>query len=182
MNRHTIVMFYVYVCVSGCTHVADRYSISVDNVTTLRSLKGQSVNIGPFSSAATIDPTHVQCAGVQISPPDGLSYTEYARQALLDELRMAELFSANAEVTLTGTLNLVDVSSPAFVTSGEWNLGLSLQSSNGKSLTVNEHYTYKTNFIETACEVSARTLTPAMQNLIGKLIHSAEFPGLLESR
>ena len=89
---------------------------------------------------------------------------------------MANIFSANANIILTGHLNKIDFSS----TSGYWIISLTLKSSNGNSLTVKERYNYTTSFYgETACNQTAQAFMPAVQDLIGKIIHHPQFTRLI---
>ena len=161
---------------SGCsTYATNRYSISVDNVTALRNLGGKTVNVGAFTATIT-GQKEIMCRGVgPIKTPDGEPFSEFVRKALIDELVMANVFSSTAPVVLTGNLNNIDFSS----TSGTWNLSLTANSSNGKSMTVTENYSYTSSFYgETACNQTAQALMPAVQNLIGKLVRSPEFADL----
>jgi hypothetical protein len=111
-----------------------------------------------------------------IKTPDGEPFCEYIRKALVDELRMANVFSTNAPVTLTGNLDQIDFSS----NSGTWEIALTVRCSNGKSMTVSENYSYTTSFYgETACNQTAQALMPAVQNLVGKVVRSPEFAALV---
>jgi hypothetical protein len=63
---------------------------------------------------------------------------------------------------------------------GGWDLGLTLKSSNGRSLAVAEHYVFTSSwFGETACNQTAQAMMPAVQNLIGKAVKSPQFRGLV---
>lgn len=166
------------VMISGCsTYSANRYSISTDNVVALRSLNGKTVNIGSFTGTRDANRSEIMCRGVgPIKTPDSEAFPEYVRKALLDELRIANAHSSSAPVTLTGNLDSIDFSS----NSGSWNLALTVKSSNGKSLSLNESYKFTSSFYgETACNQTAQALMPAVQNLVGKLVRSPEFPSLL---
>ncbi len=164
--------------VSGCsTYSANRYSISTDNVIALRGLNGQTVNVGSFSGTGDANKSEIMCRGVgPIKTPDSEAFPEYVRKALLDELRIANVHSSSAPVTLTGNLDSIDFSS----NSGNWSLALTVKSTNGKSLSLAESYKYTSSFYgETACNQTAQALMPAVQNLVGKLVRSPEFPSLL---
>ena len=90
---------------------------------------------------------------------------------------MAGVFTADAPVQLTGQLNSIDFSS----VSGAWNLGLTVSSSNGHSLSVAEKYAYTSSYFgETACNQTAQALMPAVQDLIAKVVHAPDFPSLLK--
>ncbi len=116
------------------------------------------------------------CRGVgPIKTPDGEPFSEFVRKAFLDELKIASVYSASAPITLTGNLDSIDFSSA----SGGWNLALTVKSSNGKSLSVNESYAFTSSFYgETACNQTAQAFMPAVQNLVGKVVRSQEFLAL----
>ena len=161
---------------SGCsTYSASRYSINSDNVVAMRTLNGKMINVGSFS-ATKAGEREIMCRGVgPIKTPDGEPFSEFVRKAFLDELKIASVYSASAPITLTGNLDSIDFSSA----SGDWNLALTVKSSNGKSLSVNESYAFTSSFNgETACNQTAQAFMPAVQNLVGKVVRSQEFLAL----
>lgn len=158
---------------SGCsTYAVSRYSISTDNVVALRLLNGKTLNVGAFSST-TPGQKEIVCRGVgPIKTPDGEPFSEFVRKAFLDELKISNAYSPSAPATITGNLDAIDFSSA----SGNWNLALTVKSSNGKSMSVSESYAYSTSYYgETACNQTAQALMPAVQNLVGKVVRSPEF-------
>ena len=161
---------------SGCsTYSASRYSINSDNVVAMRTLNGKMINVGSFSATKPGE-KEIMCRGVgPIKTPDGEPFSEFVRKAFLDELKIASVYSATAPVTLTGNLDAIDFSSA----NGGWNLSLTVKSSNGKSLSVNESYPFTTSFFgDTACNQTAQAFMPAVQNLVGKVVRSTEFLAL----
>jgi hypothetical protein len=173
----TLIIACVAALLSGCsTYSASRYSISADNVTALRSLDGKVVNIGAFSSS-TPGQKEIMCRGVgPIKTPDGETFADFVRKALVDEMRIANAYSATAPVTLTGNLDAIDFSS----NSGNWNLVLTVKSSNGKSMSASESYAFTSSFYgETACNQTAQAFMPAVQNLVGKVVRAPEFASLI---
>jgi len=134
------------------------------------------VNVGAFGATKPGE-KEIMCRGVgPIKTPDGEPFSEFVRKAMLDELKISTIYSANAPVTLTGNLDAIDFSSA----SGSWNLALTLKSSNGKSISVAEQYAFTSSFYgETACNQTAQALMPAVQNLVGKAVRSPEFPALV---
>jgi hypothetical protein len=91
-------------------------------------------------------------------------------------LKIANVFSSAAPITLTANLDAIDFSS----TSGSWNLAMTVKSSNGKSMVVTEAYSYTSSWYgETACNQTAQALMPAVQNLVGKIVRSNEFLALV---
>jgi hypothetical protein len=150
--------------------------MSADNVVALKSLNGKVVNVGLFS-ATTPGQTEIMCRGVgPIKTPDGEPFAAYVRKALVDELRMADSFSPNAPITLTGNLDVIDFSS----NSGNWNLSLSIKSSNGSAMSATENYAFTSSFYgETACNQTAQAFMPAVQNLVGKIVRAPDFISLI---
>lgn len=179
MARAFIAVVVVGLVASGCsTYAASRYSISADTVRALRAFKGQAVAVGPFT-AAKPGQTEITCRGVgPIKTPDGETFEAFIRKALLDELTIAEVYAPSAPVTLTGTLDDIDFSSG--LTDAAWRLGLTVRSSNGKTLTVTETYRFTSSWVgETACNQTAQALMPAVQNLVGKVVRDVGFVDLL---
>jgi len=112
-----------------------------------------------------------------VSTPDGEYFEDFIRKAFLDELRFAEKFSTEADITITGHLEKIDFNS----FSGTWYIIMTISSSNGKSFQVSEEYGYETSFLfgEIACYLTAEALMPAVQNLITKIINHNMFADLL---
>ncbi|MFT6472176.1 MAG: hypothetical protein ACJAZ4_002657 [Neptuniibacter pectenicola] len=173
-----IVTLFLAVVMTGCsTYSANRYSISVDNVTALKEINGTKLDVGEFT-ASKPGQTEIMCRGVgPIKTPDGQTFENFIKKALVDELKIAEAYSNSAPITLTGNLDAIDFSS----NSGTWNLALTVNSSNGNSLSASENYSYTTSFYgETACNQTAQALMPAVQNLIGKVVQNNEFRKLIQ--
>jgi hypothetical protein len=203
----TVVLLALGMMATGCsTFVPGRYAASVDNVTTLRKYRGQTVNVGEFASpgaaaseSSSSQPNassgtspkpkaakkssglrEISCrAAGPVKAPDNETFAEYVRKALLSEIKFAEIYSDTAPVTLTGSLDHIDFSS----TDGIWDLTLTVRSSNGRALTVSEKYTFETSFVaESACNQAAQAFGPGVQNLIGKLVNHPEFPALIQAQ
>ena len=178
MNLKLIIGLVFLAVLTGCsTYATTRYSVSVDNVSKLRELGTAGVTVGNFTAT---DPgvTQLNCRAVgPIKTPDGESFETFIRKAFVDELRMAEVYSETADITLTGNLNEIDFSS----TSGMWTIGLTINSSNGRTITVLENYDFKSSWYgETACNQTAQALMPAVQNVISQIIQNNGFPSLVE--
>lgn len=174
-----IVAFFLLTFISGCsTYSVNRYAISADNVTELRELDDTMVNVGEFTSSEP--KSEIMCRGVgPIKTPDGDTFAHFIQEALIDELQIAEQYSTDASVSLTGNLDNIDFSS----SSGIWKLKLTVNSSNGISVTVSENYSYSTSFYgETACNQTAQALMPAVQNLIATLVNHPHFDALVGAK
>ena len=169
----------VFLLTSCSTYMPQRYSISADNNMALKSIGVSSINVGTFKGPTTFDNF---CRGAgPIAPPDGMSFEAYIQKALADELKVAGMFDDQSpKVTLTGVVEQLSFSSSRGLTGGYWDIGLRVYSSNGKSTFVSEHYEFNSGFeAPTACKQTAEAYLPAVQNLIGKLVKSPNFRGLV---
>ena len=165
---------------SACsTFTPQRYSIAADNNVALKAIGVGGINVGAFVGPASFDRT---CRGAgPIAPPDNMSFEAYIQKALADELKVAGMFDDKTpKVTLSGVVEQLSFSSSRGLTGGEWKINLRLNSSNGKSMAVAEHYLFESGFVaDTACKQTAEAYFPAVQNLIGKLVKSPQFKSLL---
>jgi hypothetical protein len=177
----TICGLLALAALAGCsTYAVPRYSISADNVEALKTSVGNGINVGAFTQAPipNEDPNKIMCRAVgPIKTPDGEPFADFVRSGLVSELKIAGVYAPSAPVQISGRLDNIGFSS----VSGTWNLGLTLTSSNGHSMSVSEAYSYTSSyFAETACNQTAQALMPAVQDLIAKVVHSPEFPVLLK--
>ncbi len=166
------------VVISGCsTYATNRYSISADNVSTLRTVVKDKLAVGEFT-ATKPGKSSIMCRGVgPIKTPDGEPFEDFVRSALISEMKIAEVYAASAPVIITGSLDKIDFNSA----SGKWNLGLTLNSNNGASFSLEDEYDFTTSFYgETACNQTGQALMPAVQNLITKALTSPNFPALIK--
>ena len=171
-----LAVFFLFGC---STYLSPRYAIEPDNTMALRNLNAGDIGVAAFTGP---DEFSSSCrGGGPISPPDGITFAEYIREALADELKVAGLYNKQSpKVTLSGKIDTLDFSTNKGVTGGEWNISITLTSSNGKSMVSSEHYEFKAGFVgETACKQTAEAFMYAVQNLMAKVITSDEFKGLL---
>lgn len=180
MKKVVLVIISMAV-LSGCsTFTPPRYSIEADNTMALRKIEVGDITVAEFSDPAKFDNA---CRGAgPIAPPDNMSFGEYIREALADELKVAGLYDddQSPRVTLSGKVNSLDFSSSRGLTGGEWNIDLTLMSSNGSSMTMAEHYEFESGFVaDTACKQTAEAFMGAVQNLIGKMVTSNDFKQLV---
>ena len=168
------------IIVGGCsTFTTPRYGISADNNIVLKSLGVTSVGVGTFSGPATIENS---CRGLgPVTPPDSMTFAGYFKKALEDELKIAGIFSAQEpRVILSGVLTKLEFSSYRGMTGGSWDIELTISSSNGRSMKAVERYEFDRAIAnDTACKQVAEAFYPAVQNLIGNIVRSPEFPMLV---
>lgn len=164
---------------AGCdTFAAAPYSVSADNNVALKSALGsERIATGTFTMAKPFDPGCRLVGPIEL--PNGLTFEGYIQKAFTDELKVAGLYDDKSQVILQGVVNDLKFSS----TDGTWDIGLTLKSSNGKAITVAEHYDFHTSFSGvSACHNSADAFQPAVQALIGKVIATPDFHTLWEKQ
>jgi hypothetical protein len=164
------------VLLAGCeTYQAPRYGISVDNVMALKVLGPAQVNVGEFAEPKQFG-AGCRAAG-PITAADQLSFASYIRKALADELKLAGLYDDNSKTSLTGTVDNLAFSSSV----GSWDIALTVTSSNGKAVSVKEHYEFPSAFAAvTACKRVSDAFSPAVQNVIQKVVSSPEFRAMIK--
>ena len=179
--RTLLLLVPLVLALTACsTFVTPRYSISADSNVALRSLGVSGISVGAFAEPAEFDRT---CRAVgPLAPPDGMTHAAYIRKALEDELKIAGLHTpASPRVTLAGAVKKLAFSSTRGLTGGSWDIDVTLTSSNGKSMSVAEHYEFESGYMgDTACKQTAEAFMPAVQNLIGKIVRSPAFRELVQ--
>lgn len=174
-----VVLAVSLLALSACsTMQPPRYAVSVDNIQTLKKFKEIK---GEFASLNQQTKFSSNCRMMgPIEPADGLTIPQFITKAFNDELKMAERYSSDT-VQITGDITKIEFSSISGLTNGYWDIGLSLKSSNGESLTVNNKYSFKSGFDAiTACNATADALSPAVQDLIYVTVNHPDFSKLMK--
>lgn len=175
-------LFIFGICLlTGCTtFIVPRYHPAPNNTRELQSLGGAHVKVDRFLLSHRFD---ASCRGSNIEAPVNMTFESYIQNALTDELKSAGLYDEDKPtVTLNGSIDPMRFSSSKSVTSGEWLIGLTLTSSNGRTMSVTEHFEFTSGFEgTTACNRTADAFVGAIENLMGKVIRDRAFPGLIES-
>jgi hypothetical protein len=163
---------------AGCsTMTPARYAVSVDNNQILKQYSGSKVQIVAMDAAGSYDSSCRMMGPIQAS--DGMTIPQFVQKAFNDEFKFANLYAEDG-ARLSGSLTKIAFSSVSGVTGGWWDLGLTLNSGNGKSLGVESRYEFKSGFDAiTACNQTAQALGPAVQDLIKKTISDPKFKSLL---
>ncbi len=181
MNFKIISIATLAAMVSACsTYTTPRYAINADTNVALKKLGATDLSVGTFTGPASFDRS-CRAAG-PLAPPDGMSHTDYIRKAFEDELKVAGIYAAaSPRATISGTVKKLEFSSSRGLTGGSWDIEILLNSSNGRTLPVAEHYEFESGFVaDTACKQTAEAYFPAVQNLIGKAVRSPEFKALIQ--
>jgi hypothetical protein len=160
---------------AGCeTFSFHQYSLSRQNIETIKRTMAEgdvsSIAVGEFTAAAP-GRTEIMCGvNSQIKTPQQISFEQYIREALIDELKRADAYSLDqieAGRVITGYLDNIKLNSG----NGSWDFKLIIRFKSGESFTVNESYL----FDGTSCEQSTAAFIPAVQDLIHRIITNPLF-------
>ncbi|MEJ2181402.1 MAG: hypothetical protein P8Y28_13445 [Gammaproteobacteria bacterium] len=174
-----VILVLALSMISACsTMQPPRYSISVDNIQTLKTFNGTKAQVTGLTQAASFEP-NCRLMG-PIEPADGLTVPQFITKAFNDEMKMADLHSKDG-IKLNGDITKIEFSSISGLTGGYWDIEIKLNSSNGKSMTVNNKYEFESGFDAiTACNATADALSPAVQDLIKAVITNPNFESLIK--
>ena len=180
MIRTLLVVVVSALALTACeTPTTQRYAISADNNQAIKALGTSGVGLTTFAGPGDFSSNCRALGPMQVA--DGLSHTQYIQKAFEDEFKLAGAFGQSpARVTLAGKVDRIEFSSTRAVTGGSWTIDLSLRSSNGKVLRVNEYYEFSSGFLaQEACRNTAEAFSRAVQDLVGKAVHHSEFAALV---
>lgn len=179
--KKLLSLLAIAISLTGCqTYNAQMYGVSPDTNYTIKSLKvNDSISVGDFSISRPLD-TSCRAVG-PITLPNNLSFQSYIKKALEDELKVGGAYAYQSpKVILSGRINRLDMSSSKGLMRGYWDIDITIESSNGQSLTVSEYYEFDSGFDGfSACKNTADGFMPTVQNLIAKIIKSPKFKDLI---
>src|SRR4249919_1848489 len=168
----------VAVLMAGCsTMTPARYSVSMDNNQALKAYQGATMQLASVTAPGKYDANCRLMGPIQAT--DNMTIPQFVQKAFNDEFKFAGVY-ADSGTTLNGTLDRIAFSSTTGLTGGWWDLSITLNSSNGKSLKAENRYAFKSGFDAiTACNQTAQALAPAVQDLIKKAVSDPQFGELL---
>jgi hypothetical protein len=179
MMKRIIVAVSVLV-LGACSYMPQRYSVSAENTEALIKLGAGNINVGPFTKTAEFDTSCRVVAGV-VEKPDDTGFEGYIQKALVEELKSAGMFDDKTpKITLSGVVEKLSLSTWRTIYLSNWDIGVRLNSSNGKSVYITQHYEFNAGPNHLAdCQKIADHFMPAVQKTLGKLIAAPEFQSLV---
>lgn len=182
-KQHLVFLLAPVVLVlSGCaSFVAPPYASSPDIAISLRHLHqkypNENFTVGTFSEPAE-DAGMCRLAG-PIVIPGHQSFTGYLRTSLMDELKLARMYSKSGGISITGNVQKITFSS----NSGTWYINANIKIGNQPPLSIKESYDYDSSFgAMAACNATAQSYELAVQKFISQLISSSQFEAALKAR
>lgn len=162
---------------AGCAHVAPPYSSSAANVEEIKRVAGNftsKVAVGDFTADKDV-PKSITCRGEgPVSAPGEKTFEQFIKDALVQELRLAEVFDETSDRKLAATLNAIDFSSA--MSGGNWNIQMTFSANQVEPFAISIDYPFESSFMATtACEQVAQAFPLATQKLISELIKHPSF-------
>ena len=160
--------------VAACqTYTVPPYTISMGNDEALKAALGERhVAVGPFTMTAAAAGSCRAAGAIEFL--GGMTFEAYVQAAFTEELKVAGLYDPGSPITSRG--NITQLSFSSGILNGAWDISLTLESSNGETLSASEHYEFPSNFNgDAACHGVAAAFQYVVQALIGKVVAAPEF-------
>jgi hypothetical protein len=110
-----------------------------------------------------------QSAAAVLAPGNGQSYETYIHDALVDELKLAGVYSDQAGKSIQIKLTKIDFSSG--LTDAQWTIVADVSVGSDPAVTVTEVYPFSSSFFGgVACNDTAGAFLPAVQDLLNKIL------------
>jgi len=162
---------------SGCTATkVSRYGAVYSNVQELKK-QNTKINVNTFTAEDSKSSIMCRMKG-PIETPNQETFEKYIENALIEELRMADIYSKDAKIVLDG--HLKEMSTSTALGLSYWEFTLKVSSNNGKSFTLTSKKEFESSFsAENACNDMTRAFRPAVEKLITDIIMNDEFKRLI---
>ena len=170
------------VLISGCSTTSSpvQYKASTKNVVAIEDYVRESaakVKTSDFTSAPGVEGSPWCRANGPVSFGSGKTAAQFIQEALQEELFLAKAYASNAPVSIGGTVDKLTFSS---VSPASWDIGLTLTSSNGQTLRVENSHRFDTSWDAwSACKNVADAFAPAVQGTLAKAVSDPRFKSLL---
>ena len=155
------------------------YKASTNNVIELQSKlkdRGIEVGLGDIVLAAGVEENLLCRLNGPVKVAPGKTMAEYIKDAMQEELFMAQAYSNSASTILSGTIDEIKFSS---VSPAYWEITMTTKSNHYDGYQVKTRYEFNTSYTAySACRNVADAFGPAVQTLIKEIISHEEF-GLL---
>ncbi|NLC24084.1 MAG: hypothetical protein GX776_06410, partial [Oxalobacter sp.] len=178
--KKILAILAVITLATGCTiyKSVSHYTPAPENVETVQATVEIPVNIGEFADASFRKELTCGSLAIVEAPQDGWTYADAIRYALIDELTQAERYDPASPVTITALLNRIDFDTEK----GMWIIRMTLTSSNGRTMTIEETLRYSSlGTGEIACMQAASNYLPVLTAFMKQLLASPEFAELAKN-
>lgn len=168
------------VLTTGCSTTSGGapYKASIQNVVAIQEQLGEAkVKLIDFTAAAGVDDPRMCRALGSISIAGGKAPSQFVRDAFQEELFLAQSYSNTSPIAISGRLDALSFSS---VVPANWDITLTLTSSNGATLQVQNRHEFSSSWDAlSACKNVADAFAPAVQALLRKAATDTRFKTLV---
>ena len=184
LKKTALIVSLTAAFLAGCSTTSTvQYKASTRNVIAIEDYvrdTGAKVKTNDFTAAPGVEGNPWCRANGPISLGSGKTAAEFVREALQEELFLAKAYASNAPVSIGGRIDKLTFSS---VSPASWEIGLTLVSSNGQSLQVENSHRFDTSWDAwSACKNVADAFAPAVQSTLTKAVNDPRFKGLLMAK
>jgi hypothetical protein len=183
LNRFVLAAWAVLsVFLVGCSTTSSpvQYKASTKNVVAIEDYvreAGAKVKTADFVSAPGVEGSPWCRANGPVSFGSGKTAAQFIQEALQEELFLAKAYASSAPISIGGTVEKLTFSS---VSPASWEIGLTLTSSNGQILRVENSHRFDTSWDAwSACKNVADAFAPAVQGTLAKAVTDPRFKLLL---
>ena len=166
----------------GCSTTSNQmqYKYSTKNVLLIEDYMGSNglkVKTIDFTSAPGVNESPMCRAVGSISFGSGKTAAQFIHDAFQEELFLAKAYSNSSSQVISGRVDKLDFSS---ISPANWEIGLTLSSSNGYSYSIENKYTFDTSWAAiSACKNVTDAFALAVQSTLNKAVSDARFKALL---
>lgn len=170
---------------AGCSTTSSpvQYKASTKNVVAIEDYVrdiGTKVKTSDFVSAPAVEGSPWCRANGPVSFGSGKTAAQFIQEALQEELFLAKAYASNAPVSIGGSVDKLNFSS---VSPANWEIGLTLTSSNGQVLRIEHSHRFDTSWDAwSACKNVADAFAPAVQGTLSKAVSDPRFKALLVAK
>lgn len=175
----SLTIFLLSAC-STAKFTAPPYTVSSGTTSALQNLGLDGIEIKSVTSSIDIDSSCPSSAST-IQLPNKSSFEDYIKNAFIDEFTIAKIYeSESPKIKLQVDIKELEYFLSHSSLMSVWDIDLKINSSNGTSLKVHEHYLFDAGAYSLwNCQKIADSYMPAVQAVISELAHSPKFKALI---
>ncbi len=175
----SVTIFLLSAC-STAKFSVPPYTPSSLTTSALQNLGLDGIEVKSVTSSIDIDNTCPSSTST-IQLPNKSSFEDYIKNALIDEFTIAKVYdSVSPKITLQVDIKELEYFLSHSSLMSVWDIDLKINSSNGNSLRVHEHYLFDAGAYSLwNCQRIADSYMPAIQATISELAHASKFKALI---
>jgi len=169
-----LVLAVLAISMTACsTYNAPRYGVSTQNVLLLKQQareSGVKIKVNEFTANKEVKQEIMCRAAGPVRANPGQTFEKYIRDALVDEMLLAEVYTLDAPIAIDGKLDYIEFDSD--MNESKWLVKLTLSSNAFETFTIDHQYHFSGVYVaESACNNMADALIPTVQDLNKKIFN-----------